>query len=118
MRMSQSSKSWHHPHHYERIDVIGCQLVLAIQQFHAQQAYTQSEPKGAETWIFLLSDRWPNTWESKYKSPVVTLRLALYGHPLSGASWAIHYPEKLHSVGFESVPFGSRRSPTRSSRWF
>ena len=52
----------------------------------AQQAYTQALLRGNETWIFLPRDQWPNSWK-KFRNPVCRLKLALYGHPLSGAFW-------------------------------
>lgn len=36
-------------------------------------------------------------------NPVARLRLASYGHPLSGACWEMHCTDKLRSVGFEPV---------------
>lgn len=86
------------------IDVIGRQQGWGIQQSDAQQAFPQSELKCTDTWVFPPSDQWPKGWESKYRSQVVKLRLALYGHPLSGALWERHCTEALLSAGFEPVP--------------
>ena len=43
-------------------------------------------------------------WKDKYKNPVVPLRLALYGHPLSGACCERHCQKILIKVGFRPVP--------------
>ena len=85
------------------MDVIGAQPGNTIQQSDAQQAYTQAILGGDETWIFLPRDQWPKTW-SKFRNPVCRLRLALYGHPLSGAYWEKHCDEKLREIGFEKIP--------------
>ena len=74
-------------------------------QADAQQAYTQSELGGHETWIFLPKDQWPSEWHTAgYKNPVCKLRLALYGHPLAGAFWERHCTKQLKSVGFTPIP--------------
>ena len=67
------------------IDVYGSQPGFTKQQADARQAYTQALFKGTETWVRLPRNRWPKAW-SKMKDPVSPLRLALYGHPDSGAS--------------------------------
>ncbi len=68
------------------------------------QAYTQALLMGNETWIFLPRDQWPDAWKKKYHNPVCKLRLALSGHPLSGAFGEKRCDEKLRKVGFERVP--------------
>ena len=60
----------------------------AGEQSDAVQAYTQAllyhgQKHAVETWIRLPRDQWPKAWHGNYKDPVVPLRLALYGHPLS-----------------------------------
>ena len=37
------------------------------------------------------------------RNPVCRLRLALYGHPLSGAFWEQHCRKMLLSIGFEGI---------------
>ena len=74
-------------------------------QSDAPQAYTQAllyngEDDEVETWIFLPRDQWPRKWATTYKRPVVRLRLALYGHPLSGLFWEKHYRKELLQLGF------------------
>ena len=85
------------------VDFIASLPGNACEQGDAQQAYTQALLRGNETWIFLPRDQWPTSWKG-YKNPVCRLRLALYGHPLSGAYWEKHCDEKLRSIGFEKVP--------------
>ena len=61
-------------------------------QTDAPSAYTQAllyegDPKGyVETWVILPESQRPPGW-SKFKTPVVKLLLALYGHPESGTFW-------------------------------
>ena len=66
-------------------------------QSDAPQAYTQAlfdngENDEVGTWVFLPQDQWPSGWIGKFKRPVVRLRLALYGHPLSGLFWEEYAP--------------------------
>ena len=86
------------------LDIIGCQDGFTVEQSDAQQAYTQSELGGVETWIMLPRDQWRPGWSGKFRVPVVRLRLALYGHPLSGAYWERHCTAKLKEAGFEPIP--------------
>ena len=85
------------------VDVVGLLEGNAQEQSDAEQAYTQALLQGNETWIFLPRDQWPKAWKG-YNNPVCRLRLALYGHPLSGAFWEKHCDERLRKVGFERVP--------------
>ena len=56
-----------------------------IEQADAVQAYIQAKLQGpATTWVMLPHDQWPASWRNKYRTPVVPLLLALYGHPDSG----------------------------------
>ena len=87
------------------IDAISCLESCVGMQADAQQAYTQSELGGHETWVFLPRDQWPAEWHvAGYKNPVCKLRLALYGHPLAGAFWERHCTKQLKSVGFTPIP--------------
>ena len=71
------------------------------QQADGKQAKTQTTLKGAETWVRLPRDRWPQEWIGKYKDPVVRLHLALYGHPDSRGFWEQHCERML--LGFRLV---------------
>ena len=71
------------------IDVIASLDGHSGSQSDAPMAYTQAELGGDETWIFLPRDQWPAAWHG-VRNPVCRLRLALYGHPLSGAFWEQH----------------------------
>ena len=74
-------------------------------QADAQQAYTQAEFKGTETWIFLPRHQWPVEWHKRRMTkPVVPMLLALYGHPESGAYWERRCEAHLVSQGFEVIP--------------
>ena len=59
---------------------------------------------GPKTWISLPRDLWPKEWIGVYNSPVVILRLALYGHPSSGYFWEKHADAEITAVGFEAIP--------------
>ena len=73
------------------------------EQSDAPQAYTQAELQGIETWIELPRDQWPETWK-KFRRPVCMLRLALYGHPMSGVYWELHCNQRLKKKGFGAIP--------------
>ena len=54
----------------------------------ARQAYLQSRidtPDRPATWVRLPKAWWLASWHGLYRDPVCRLRLALYGHPGSGA---------------------------------
>jgi len=85
------------------VDVISLLPGFGGTQADAKQAYTQCLLLGDETWVFLPREQWPDSWK-KFKNPVVRLRLALYGHPLSGAFWGNHCTAQLISVGWIAIP--------------
>ena len=85
------------------IDAISLLPGFGGTQADAKQAYTQCELGGDDTWIFLPRDQWPDNWK-RFRNPVCRLRLALYGHPLSGAYWGAHCIKQLYSVGFIAIP--------------
>ncbi len=86
------------------LDFTGMTRGNSVQQGDAQQAHTQALLLGDETWIFLPPHMWPKAWHGKYTNPVVRFRLALYGHPISGAHWEKHCHKQLLSVGFTPIP--------------
>ena len=73
-----------------------------VMQADATQAYTQSKLGGAETWVRLPRDAWPDSWKNM-KDPVCRLTLALYGHPDSGGYWEKHCEKQLRAAGFEPI---------------
>lgn len=79
------------------------------QQSDATQAYTQALMRGRiKTWIELPPEQWPKKWcnakgQALYGKPVCELRLALYGHPLSGVYWEQFCTRGLLLCGFESI---------------
>ncbi len=86
------------------------------EQSDAEQAYTQSVLKGTLTWVFLPKDRWPPAWVAAgYQTPVVPLRLALYGHPDAGGYWEQHCEAHLSKVGFVPSRSGALASGTLAS---
>ena len=90
------------------VDAVAMLPGCAGEQSDAIQAYTQAllyqgQKDHVETWIRLPKDQWPSHWHGQFKDPVVPLRLALYGHPLSGAFWEKHSHQSLVSVGFEPI---------------
>ena len=69
----------------------------------ATQAYLQSRidtPDRPATWVRLPKAWWPPSWHGRFKDPVCRLRLALYGHPESGALWDKHLSKILKSLGW------------------
>ena len=74
------------------IDIISMLPGCCGGQADAPSAYTQvllyegDEKNAVETWVILPESQRPAGW-SKYRTPVVRLRLALYGHPESGTFW-------------------------------
>jgi hypothetical protein len=72
----------------------------------ATQAFIQSRidgPDRPETWVRLPKQWWPASWHGKFHDPVVKLRLALYGHPESGALWDKHLAKVLCGLGWQRV---------------
>ena len=91
------------------LDVVAMLPGNAGEQSDAKQAYTQArfghgQHNPVDTWVRRPKDRWPQNWHGRYNDPVVPLRLALHGHPMSGAFWEWHCREALLSVGFTPLP--------------
>eukprot|EP00972_Heterocapsa_arctica_P099344 14660897-Heterocapsa_arctica.AAC.1 len=61
----------------------------SICQCDAEQAYVQSKLGGIITWVTLPKERWAESFKA-FRSPVVILRLPLYGHPDAGGYWEAH----------------------------
>ena len=55
-----------------------------------------------DTWISLLPEEQPEYWK-KSRTPVCRLRIALYGHLLSGMFWGRHCAEKLRLYGWTDI---------------
>ncbi len=51
-----------------------------------------------------IRDRWPASWVGVYRDPVVALRLALYGHPDSGALCKQHCEERMLLKDIRTIP--------------
>ena len=60
----------------------------------------KTEP--VETWVALPHVQEPSSW-ANIPSPMCRLRLALYGHPLSGVFWERHCLKRLKEVGWELI---------------
>ena len=92
------------------IDVISLMPGCAGGQSDAPSAYIQAnlyegDEKGCiETWVIIPREEWQPSWAQQYSSPVVRLKLALYGHPDSGLFWERKCAASLKAVGFEPVP--------------
>ena len=86
------------------VDTIAASPGFSGQQADARKAFCQAKLGGTPTWIELPRDQWPESWKGKFIRPVVLLRLALYGHPLSGVYWELHCNKELVKLGFEAVP--------------
>jgi hypothetical protein len=68
----------------------------------ADAAYLQALLAGDDTYVSLPRWLWPKSWRG-FKSPVVLLKRALYGHPLAGQSWYDHMAACLRRLGFTAV---------------
>ena len=81
-------------------DAYGLFAGHTVAQADAVLAYIQAKLSGpATTWVLLPTDQWPAKWQGAYRTPVVPLVLALYGHPDSGGFWERHCEEKLKLIG-------------------
>ena len=71
----------------------------------ATGAYTQAflGKDCPPTYIALPKDWWPSSWHGKFKTPVVRLDRALYGHPLAGLYWEKHCQSALYKAGLKPV---------------
>ena len=69
-------------------DAYGTMAGNATEQADAEQAYAEAMFLGTPTFLRLPKHQWPEAWRQKgYIDPVVPMKLALYGHPDSGAYW-------------------------------
>ena len=57
-------------------------------------------PDGPATWVRLPKAWWPASWHGRFRDPVCRFRLALYGHPESGALWDKHFSAILTRLGW------------------
>lgn len=57
-----------------------------------------------ETWVVIPPELWLDSWRGRFKTPVVRLVRALYGHPLASAFWDLHLKQVLiGDLGLEPV---------------
>ena len=56
--------------------------------------------------VSLPRDHWPASWH-KTRKPVGRLKVALYGHPVSGTDWGNHCDESWRKSGFANVGGGA-----------
>ena len=85
-------------------DFYGCLPGHAVKLADAIQAYIQVKLTGPLCWVELPTDAWPfeiQYW--KFRSPVVRLDKALYGHPDSGTMWEQHCDQKVQEIGFKPI---------------
>ena len=75
----------------------------------AVQAYIQARLRGEnKTYVHIPYHQWPDQWKKAnggkgMRRPVCELKLALYGHPQSGAFWEEHAEQKLLSEGWTTI---------------
>ena len=89
------------------VDYFGSLAGHEVEMSDAPGAFTQSEPQGGETWITLPREQWPQSWDKRYRLPVVKLRLALYGHPLAGCCWEQTWTHEVRKVGLNLFRTGN-----------
>ena len=81
-------------------DCYGCFPDHVCQQADAEQAYAQADLLENKTWVSLPTDAWPKEWHTQgWRRPVVLLKKALYGHPVSGTYWEKHCNSALCAGG-------------------
>ena len=89
------------------VDMYGLLPGNSLSQSDAVQAYLQAlfsvSGGNTETWVRLPRNMMPQHWRSKYRDPVVPLKLALYGHPDSGGLWERHCTKALLEIGFVEI---------------
>ena len=93
------------------VDYYSCLEGNEGQQADAEQAYVQAELKGTETWVYIPPEGWPDVMLSsickdagqEFRTPVVRLKRALYGHPDSGGFWEEHCNKCLAQAGFQPI---------------
>ena len=84
----------------------GCLPGHMTTQADAVRAYVQSLLKSKfETWVQIPPELWPvgSNWKKLFSKPMCRLKMALYGHPESGAHWENHLTEALRKIGGEPV---------------
>ena len=86
------------------LDYYSCVDGNSGDQADAEQAYVQALLKGPETWVFIPPEGRPEGWnDGGFRTPVVRLRKALYGHPDSGGFWEEHCNKRLSEAGFKPI---------------
>jgi hypothetical protein len=85
-----------------------------IENADATQAYAQSLLGGAETWVSLPREEWPESWRH-VRRPVCPLEKALYGHLDAGGYWEQHCDNHLRDCGF--LPIAGEDKAWRSCYW-
>jgi len=83
----------------------GCQDGWSTEVADARAAYIQSKLENintTDTWVILPRQWWPPTW-SNFSTPVVKLKMSLYGHPQSGANWERHCKAMMQKASFREV---------------
>ena len=100
------------------VDATGLMSGHGCEQSDAPGAYTQTELGGkVVTWISIPRNRHPPEWR-KFKRPVCILRLALYGHPLSGCFWERKVNTSLTLEAWKRSRNGSAAITTKSSNLY
>ena len=86
------------------LDYYSCVNGNSGEQADAEQAYIQAELKGPETWVYIPPEGRPEGWDDGgFRTPVVRLRKAIYGHPNSGSYWEEHCNKFLLEAGFKPI---------------
>ena len=88
------------------LDALSCLPGYETWTGDANGAYCQSDLEsedGIVTWVTLPEHRWPEHWKGKYDEPVVTLVLALYGHPKAGKLWENDCTKRVEKCGWEII---------------
>jgi len=71
-------------------------------QADAEQAYTQADMRGNETWIDVPKHLYQSHWDPNERY-VMRMDKALYGHPAAGSYWESHCHERVLQCGFTPI---------------
>lgn len=95
------------------MEFIGCLFGTTEEAPDAIKAYIQvllkdvkryfGEDVHAETWISLLRERRPKSWDT-IQDPLCPLLRNFYGHPLAGLIWEKHCQNAILEAGFQKIP--------------
>ncbi len=85
------------------LDAMGSLPGYKVKTGDARGAYTQSLLRGAETWVALPENRWPEPWKASVGGQLSDSFWHFMATPHAGGFWEERCRSKHMSVGFESI---------------